>query len=106
MKENLPEIKRLVALITSKITPEKIILFGSYARGDNNDKSDIDILIIMKNLKNEREITGLLYKSLLKEDITTPVDLLAVDNEKYNILKDKNGYIYKTIEQEGKILYE
>jgi predicted nucleotidyltransferase len=106
MNENLPEIRRLVALITAKIIPEKIILFGSYARGDNQADSDIDILIIVKNLKNEREVTGLLYKSLLKEDIAVPVDLLAIDNEKYDKLKNRNGYIYKTIEQEGKILYE
>jgi predicted nucleotidyltransferase len=106
MNENIPEIKQIVSLITSKITPERIILFGSYARGDYKVNSDIDILIIMKNLKNEREITGLLYKSLLNENINIPVDLIAVDDEKYNNLKNKNGYIYKTIEKEGKIIYE
>jgi predicted nucleotidyltransferase len=49
-------IKQLVALITSKISPVQIILFGSYARGDNGKNSDIDILIVMKNLENERKI--------------------------------------------------
>ncbi|MDR1867327.1 MAG: nucleotidyltransferase domain-containing protein [Treponema sp.] len=106
MYENMPEIRRLVTFITSKITPEKIILFGSYARGDNKDNSDIDLLIIMRDLKNEREVTGLLYKSLLTENITIPIDLIAIDFEKYNKLKNKNGYIYKTIEREGKVVYE
>ncbi|MCL2155542.1 MAG: hypothetical protein FWH53_07765 [Leptospirales bacterium] len=62
-------------------------------------------MIIIKNLKNEREVTRLLYKALLDEDISTPIDFLAVDYDKYNILKNKTGYIYKTIEQEGRILY-
>jgi hypothetical protein len=59
----------------------------------------------MKNLANERKITGLLYKSLLNEDIPIPIDFLAIDYDKYNKLKNEVGYIYKTIEQEGKVLY-
>jgi predicted nucleotidyltransferase len=98
-------MKQIVAFITSKISPEKIILFGSYARGDNKENSDIDILIIIKNLRNERKITGALYRELLKENIAIPIDFLAIDYDKYNKLKDKIGYIYKTIEKEGQILY-
>jgi predicted nucleotidyltransferase len=106
MNENLPVIKQIVSLITSQVSPEKIILFGSYARGDNTKNSDVDILIVIKNLENERKLTSLLYKLLLTEDISIPVDLLAIDSSKYDILKNKNGYIYKTIAQEGKIVYE
>jgi predicted nucleotidyltransferase len=101
-----PVMKQLVAFITSKISPERIILFGSYARGDNKEGSDIDILILMNNLENEREVTGALYKGLLKEDISLPVDFLAIDCNKYNKLKNETGYIYKTIEQEGRVLYD
>ncbi|MDR0823057.1 MAG: nucleotidyltransferase domain-containing protein [Endomicrobium sp.] len=106
MRENSPIINQVVSFIISKISPNKIILFGSYARGDNNKNSDIDILIVMKDLDNERKITRLLNKSLLTEDIFIPIDFLAVDYDKYNKLKHRNGYIYKTIEQEGRILYE
>jgi len=102
---NLPLIEQIVAFITSKISPERIVVFGSYARGDYKQDSDIDILIIIKNLKNERKITGALYKSLLDENITIPIDFLAVDYDKYNLLKNEIGYIYKTIEHEGQILY-
>ncbi|MDR1575855.1 MAG: nucleotidyltransferase domain-containing protein [Treponema sp.] len=105
MNQNLPIMEQIVVFITSRIAPEKIVLFGSYARGENRENSDIDILILMKNLKNERTITGLLYKELLRSDISIPVDFLAIDCDKYNTLKDKIGYIYKTIEKEGQILY-
>jgi predicted nucleotidyltransferase len=105
MNQNLPIMEQIVALITSKVSPERIVLFGSYARGESKKNSDIDILIILKNLKNEREITGSLYKELLNEKISIPIDFLAIDFDKYNKLKDKIGYIYKTIEQEGQILY-
>ena len=65
MNQNVTVIEQIVTLINSKFSPEKIILFGSYARGDNTEKSDIDILIVIKNLKNERTITRELYKALL-----------------------------------------
>ena len=106
MYQDFTVIEQIVNFITSKISPESIILFGSYARGDNNAKSDIDILIVIKNLENERKITSLLYKALLNENITIPIDFLAVDYDKYNVLKNKTGYIYKTIALEGKILYD
>ena len=105
MEQNLSVIEQIVSFITSKISPERIVLFGSYARRENKDNSDIDILIIMKNLENERKITGLLYKELLNTNISIPIDFLAIDYDKYNKLKDKIGYIYKTINREGQILY-
>jgi predicted nucleotidyltransferase len=94
-----------VAFITSKVSPERIVLFGSYARGSYDKHSDIDILIVMKNLDNERTLTKSLYKALLDEDISTPVDFIAVDYDKYNTLKNRTGLIYKTIEREGQLLY-
>jgi len=105
MEQSLSIIDQIVALITSKISPERIVLFGSYARKENTENSDIDILIIVKNLENERKITGLLYKELLNTNISIPIDFLAIDYDKYNKLKDKIGYIYKTIEKEGQILF-
>ena len=105
MNINLPIIDQIVKLVTSKVSPERIVLFGSWARGDNNENSDIDILIIVKNLANEREITRLLNKALLDEDISIPIDFLAIDYEKYNTTKNKIGYIYRSIENEGKTIY-
>jgi predicted nucleotidyltransferase len=89
MELNLPIIDQIVTLITSKTSPERIVLFGSYARGDNTKNSDIDILIIIKNLGNERKITGSLYKALLDEKFSIPVNFLAIDYDKYNTEKIK-----------------
>ncbi|MDR2171808.1 MAG: nucleotidyltransferase domain-containing protein, partial [Planctomycetaceae bacterium] len=57
MSPNQSLTDQIVSLITSQILPEQIILFGSYARGENRDNSDMDILIVIKNLTNERKIT-------------------------------------------------
>jgi len=105
MDKNVPFIDKIVPMIVSLASPDQIILFGSYARGDYTDKSDIDLLIIKKNLKNGREINNILYRAFFENKIDVPIDLISVDCNKYNELNNTIGYIYKTIKEEGKILY-
>lgn len=106
MNEAIPFIDQIVKMIVAAAAPDKIILFGSYARGDNRTDSDIDILILKKGLKNERELTSRLYMDFFDKKIKMPVDLIAIDYDRYNELNNDIGYIYRTIKQEGKTLYE
>jgi len=105
MNTTIPFIDKIVSLIVSLVSPAQIVLFGSYARGDNTEKSDIDLLIIKKGLKNEREVNNMLYRAFFENSINVPVDLISVDYHKYIGLNDKIGYIYKTIKEQGKIIY-
>jgi predicted nucleotidyltransferase len=105
MDEKIPFLDEIVNTIITTAKPDKIILFGSYARGDYGKDSDIDIMILKKGLKNERDITNSLYIDFFDKKISIPVDILAVDYDKYDKLNTDIGYIYKTIKQEGKVLY-
>ncbi|MFP3041981.1 nucleotidyltransferase domain-containing protein [Treponema primitia] len=105
MNNEIPYLKDIVSIICSLVSPDGIILFGSYARGDNKKNSDIDLLILKKGLKNEREMTNKLYRAFFDRGINKPIDLLAIDNDKYNMLSKEIGLIYKTIKNEGKIIY-
>jgi predicted nucleotidyltransferase len=105
MDKNVPFIDKIIPMIVSLASPDQIILFGSYARGDNTEKSDIDLLIIKKGLKNGREINNILYRAFFENKIDVPIDLISVDYNKYNELNNTIGYIYKTIKEEGKVLY-
>jgi len=99
-------IDNIIDIIRSEADPDRIIMFGSRAREDFNDSSDYDFLILKSGLKDERRLTTSLYKAFFSNKIGIPVDLLALDTEKYNLLKETVGYIYKTINEEGKIIYE
>jgi predicted nucleotidyltransferase len=101
----IPFIDQIVHTIVSTTNPEKIILFGSYARGDYGKNSDIDILILKKELKNERDITSSLYLEFFDKKIPMAVDIIAMDYDKYYKLNTDVGYIYKAIEREGMVLY-
>ena len=105
MDKEIPYIDKIIAIIVSLASPDQIILFGSYARGDNTAKSDIDLLILKKGLKKGREITGSIYRAFLDNEIGVPVDLLTIDYDRYFELNNEIGYVYKTIKEQGKVIY-
>jgi predicted nucleotidyltransferase len=105
MDMNIPFIDKIVSIIVSLVDPEQIVVFGSYARGENKNTSDIDLLILKRNLKDSKTITDNLYMSFFDNKIKIPVDLIVIDYDKYNNLKNEIGYIYKTINEEGKLIY-
>jgi len=105
MDINIPKIDAIISIIVSIAAPDQIILFGSYARGDNTLKSDIDLLILKKGLKNGFDVIDSIYRSFFDHKIGISVDLLAVDYDRYLELSNEIGYVYKTIKKEGKVIY-
>jgi len=105
MDINIPLIDKIIPLIVTLASPDQIVLFGSYARGDYKENSDIDLLIIKKNLKNEREMNNKLYKAFYENKISIPIDLISIDYNKYMELNNEIGFIYKTIKEQGKVIY-
>jgi predicted nucleotidyltransferase len=61
MPKNENILKRIKACVISAYRDSEVILFGSFARGEQNDDSDLDILIIVDrealSLDEERKIT-------------------------------------------------
>ena len=105
MDKEIPYIDKIISIIVSVAAPDQIILFGSYARGDNTAKSDIDLLILKKGLKKGREICGSIYRAFLDNGIGVPVDLLTIDYDRYIALNNEIRYVYKTIKEQGKVIY-
>jgi predicted nucleotidyltransferase len=105
MMNKVPFLDQIISLIVSAASPDQIILFGSYARGDNTEKSDVDLLIVKKGPKNGLEITGNLHIAFFDNHIGIAVDLLAIDSDRYEALKYEIGLVYKTIHKEGKVVY-
>jgi len=101
-----PILQRIVDLIVSEVSPDQIILFGSHARGDARENSDIDLLVLKKGLEDEGGTTDKIYDVLFDNKIAVPVDVLAYDYSKYIKYSDVIGYVFKTIKKEGKVLYE
>lgn len=98
-------INYIVEKIIREIQPEKIILFGSYARGDFSQDSDIDIFII-KDGKESSRIMRRKVESLLWGR-RFPVDLIVRKPEEVEWnFRAKNPFYLCHIFKEGKVLYE
>jgi len=83
---------------------EKIILYGSVARGEDKDDSDIDILIITNHqddeLKISREIHKKVFDILLKTEVFIAPMILPKDYFK----KNKNSTFCSSINRDGIII--
>jgi uncharacterized protein len=105
-KQNDPTLNQIVDIIVRTVSPKKIILFGSRARGDNSEDSDYDIFILNDSNENERKITTRVYKQFYEEHINKEIDLVAASTEKMEKNLTTTGFIYKNINKEGIVLYE
>jgi uncharacterized protein len=95
-------IKRLANQIVDKFQPDKIILFGSYAYGQPDPGSDVDLLVVMP-AKNEinQEIR-------ITEAIDHPfaMDLLVRTPEKLQERLELGDWFLREVVSKGKVLYE
>jgi predicted nucleotidyltransferase len=109
------DINSILATLVSSLKssdPYKIILFGSYAKGNPNANSDIDIMVILDNnhvskTYNERLDKKIFIRSLVLEiNRKIPIDILVYSREELNKIKEYGNYFIDEIEKTGKIIYE
>lgn len=99
----MEEIQNIVTQIHQLIHPIKIILFGSAARDEANENSDIDLLIVMPEGTRKRNTAQFLYSKL--SNIKVPYDIIIATPKDLETHKDNIGLVYKTVLEEGKTIY-
>jgi predicted nucleotidyltransferase len=112
--ESAPADKILDDLVTllKSSDPYKIILFGSYAGGNQNENSDIDLMVILDNnhvskTHRERLDKKVFVKSLVLEiNRKVPLDILVYSREELDIIKKRGNYFIDEIERTGRVIYE
>lgn len=99
------ELENIVQAIVKELQPEKIYLFGSYARGDENADSDFDIYVILEDTRPASlDMCSRAYKAIWgKAD--HPVDILVQNRHVFNRRK-RIDTVEKEVEREGLILYD
>lgn len=93
-------IRRLV----ERFNPERIILFGSQARGTADDRSDADFLVITE-LTAKRRVLMLEMDRALR-GIGLARDIVILTPEEFERDREIPGTIARPASKEGKILYE
>jgi len=95
-------LQDIVRRIVEVAHPERIILFGSAARGDARPDSDIDLLIVKSNVRRRRLAMDL-YEALASTG--HPVDLIVATPEDLEKYGDTPALVLGPALREGKVIY-
>jgi predicted nucleotidyltransferase len=100
--------QEIVKAILSVSRPTAIILFGSYARDEVHEFSDVDLLVIrdaeFKRGESRRKELGALYRSVSKT-CDTPKDIILFTKEEFLAWKDTTNHMVSVACREGRLLY-
>ena len=97
-------LDNLVRRIAGQFFPDKIILFGSRARGDAHPDSDIDLLVLFSEVADPNKRAAELYRSLA--DFTRPMDIVVSTSSRFERYRNVVNTVYWPASREGKVLYE
>lgn len=96
-------IRRMARRIVDEFRPERIILFGSRARGEGTADSDVDLLVVLQEVRSKREAQ--LRIRLALGEYGLPKDVIVTTLEEFAWRKDTPGTIEHPAALEGKVLY-
>jgi len=97
-------VRTIIERVTSVSAPDRIILFGSAARGDMNRDSDIDLLVLRSGSFNIREERKKIRDALFGFEY--PIDLILMQTEQFERSKHVVGGIAYPANGQGVLIYE
>jgi predicted nucleotidyltransferase len=98
------QIQEIVRRVVNCAGPERIILFGSHARGNPGPDSDVDLLVVMPLRGSRRRQATAIERALVGVDL--PVDLIVVTPEELEHSRSQPGTVIRAAAEEGEVLYE
>jgi predicted nucleotidyltransferase len=106
MVYSIDELKQKIAPIARAYRIPSVYLFGSYARGDATDSSDVDVLIDRDNsvIKSLFDL-GAFYNDL-NEALGKPVDVVTTDSVSQPDAQRRAPHFARTLEKERLVIYE
>lgn len=93
----------MVERIADRFKPEKIILFGSQARGDTGAESDVDLLVVLPECENRKLTTISIMKALA--DLPVSKDIVVTTPEELETRGNLLSTILYPALREGKVIY-
>lgn len=99
----IEEIAERVRPVAERYGISRVYLFGSYARGEATEESDVDLMISYQKLTGAFAIGGVYID--FKEALDKPVDIVSERAVTSDYTSDLGRKLYNSIEKEGILIY-
>lgn len=99
-----PVLVEVIRRIVATIDPDRIVLFGSRARGDARGQSDYDLLVIKSTDARTLPLEQAAYRAMF--GVLASVDILVETPERLERLKNAPGLVFRDALREGQVVYE
>ena len=96
-------IHDFVERVVDSFSPERVILFGSYAKGNPSSDSDVDLLVILPFEGKPWHMASEMRK---RGQPSFPMDLLVRTPDQVQQRIEMNDAFLREITEQGKVLYE
>ena len=95
-------LQEIIRRIVAVAEPEKIVMFGSAARGEMGPHSDVDLLVVRSGV-HRRKLAMAIYKHLA--GVGCPVDVIVVTPEDIERYGNSPALIIHPALKEGRVVY-
>jgi len=101
-------IDRMAREIVHEVDPQRILLFGSRARGEGNEHSDVDLLVVEREPfdrnRSRRKEAARIWRCI--SDFRIPADILVYSTSEVAQWEGSRFHVIGRALREGKVLYE
>jgi predicted nucleotidyltransferase len=100
-------LQQAIERLVTRFQPQRVILFGSQARGTADTHSDLDLLVIRtidQNAGNRRELMASMNRAL--RGLNLACDVIILTPEEFERDRNIPGTVARPADREGKILYD
>ncbi len=102
---NRETIQAITQLIVERFEPEQVILFGSCARGEEDENSDLDLMVVLRP-GQEPPRQGNPIHAAISERFVLPVDLLIRSYETFATYRPNPNSMLSRMLEDSEILYD
>ena len=102
---NRETIQAITQLIVERFQPEQVILFGSVARGEDDENSDLDLMVVLRP-GVEPPRCGNPIRRAIAERFLLPVDLLIRSYETFTTYRPNPNSMLSRMLQDSEVLYD
>ena len=108
--DNSKKIQDIIKIVKDRLVavyaPNEIYLFGSYAWGNPDNDSDLDILVVIKDTAENRIHKRVLIGRKALVDLEIPKDIIVYTSLEFNKMAEEKASLCYKIKNEGVKLYE